>query len=566
MAKGRTLRSIFVRLGFDVDARGLNKVDSQLSSITSTARRLAGILATIGATAAFIGPAANIEQARISLEVLTGSAEKANILLEELFELTQRTPFKFNELLRAATTLKSVGIEAERVIPTLEVLGNAAAVLPKATLVTLTDIFAQIKAGGRVFGQQVRRFRDNALPIADELGKKLGITAEEATNLMKGGTIAFKTMEELFFDMSSAGGIFFKGMEKQSKTFIGAGTVMADIMEILRAKIGEVLLPELEKLQQRFINFLQIERNAILIRGKGFFGVLAEGVRQFSKFVTPALNDIKSLTKVLGGLDTILRSVLFAILAFTSIKILSGLGRLATAMLFVGKASLLMKARLLLLPLLAGAAFLALGAIIADIAGFFTGKDSITGLLLDAFENKFPRAFNLLRETLNEFTEKFLIPLKDALVGIFEFDRNKIVSNLRLLGRNLKDAFVELGVELGKVFREAFVNVITGKDETEGLLTKGKRSGVSKFDLLRGFASGVAESLNLGTVVPQQFRLPTGLNAPNIGGGVTQNNNFTIQTAPGTTVEQAQDIANKFNSLTGKMLREANLQTAPSHQ
>ena len=112
------------------------------------------------------------------------------------------------------------------------------------------------------------------------------------------------------------------------------------------------------------------------------------------------------------------------------------------------------------MPILIGAAVIALGLIVEDIIAFFQGKDSITGIIIDAFENKFPAAFLNTKAGIFAIKETFGILwdeiklfggfIKEFLVDPWlNFSNNVAATFGRITG-----FFSKLGV--GNVFGSAF--------------------------------------------------------------------------------------------------------------
>ena len=91
MAGKIILRDLFVRIGFDVDAKALDELNVGINRMKSSVKTLT--IALAAATAGlifFLNEGGKFEQAQISFEVMLGSAERAGVLIKDLFEFAAK--------------------------------------------------------------------------------------------------------------------------------------------------------------------------------------------------------------------------------------------------------------------------------------------------------------------------------------------------------------------------------------------------------------------------------------------------------------------------------------------
>lgn len=174
------------------------------------------------------------EQLNIAFTTFLGSAEKARKLLAELNKFALVTPFTPDQVNNAAKALLAFGVAGDKIIPTLKLLGDVSAGTGK-DLTEMAIIFGQIKSTGRLMGQDLLQLINagfNPLQvISEKTGKSMKLLKEE----MEKGLISFDMVEKAFIDATSAGGLFFNLMEKQSKSVGGLlSTVSGNIDEILK--------------------------------------------------------------------------------------------------------------------------------------------------------------------------------------------------------------------------------------------------------------------------------------------------------------------------------------------
>ena len=114
----------------DLDTKGFK---SGLDKIGSIAKKGFGIATTAvgtvsGAMAGLIGFGvkynAEIEQLQTSFEVMTGSADKAKSVMEELTKLGAETPFETKDLAEVTQLLMNYGLTADDAIDKMKMLGD----------------------------------------------------------------------------------------------------------------------------------------------------------------------------------------------------------------------------------------------------------------------------------------------------------------------------------------------------------------------------------------------------------------------------------------------------------
>lgn len=125
--------------------------------------------------------AADMENLIMQFEVMLGSAEKAASVLKDLIGYADRTPFHLEGVANSARALLSMGVAQEKILPTLEMLGDISAGTGK-DLNQLAIIYTQVKEAGRLMGQDYLQIMAAGIPLAkvfkDHFGK--GFRHEES--------------------------------------------------------------------------------------------------------------------------------------------------------------------------------------------------------------------------------------------------------------------------------------------------------------------------------------------------------------------------------------------------
>lgn len=430
MARGRSIRDLFVRIGFDADDAPLRRIDRGVTSLKSNLRTLRNVLiGTTGVVAGFgfaLREAARFEQTQIAFEVLLGSAERANSLLKDLFETARTTPFLIPQILKAGQQLIALGTPMENVVDELKMLGNVASGT-NTELFLIVDAFSKARATGFLMGEVFRQFRRQGVPITAELEKITGKAGQSLRKMGAAGEISFELLQQAFKNMTSEGGRFFNLMERQSKTTLGILSNIKDSIIITAIRIGEGLLPQVKKLEKVFFDFLETNKKIIQLKGRKLFVDIGRGIIFAFKVAKDFVSTLIDMTDIVGGLENAIKLATAAMVIMFSISMLTGIGNIAIglftiakAFTTIGNAAAIAQIKAFAFPLLVGVALVALGLIIQDVINFFDpkGKDSLTALIIDAFENKYPKAFRKAKRDLEDFIKTMKLFAKTATEGL----------------------------------------------------------------------------------------------------------------------------------------------------
>lgn len=216
----------------------------------------------------------NFEQLQISFETMLGSAEKAKVLLADITKFAIKTPFELKDVAKGAKSLLAFGIEQEKIIPTLKILGDVAAGL-SIPIERLILNFGQVKTQSRLTGREIRDFAIAGVPLLDELAKVMGKSTSEITKLVSAGDVGFAIVEKAFQNMAGEGGKFFNLMIKQTASTSGQISNLQDFIGLLQRDLFNKFKPtidsvvvSIQKLTVFFRNNIDAVVRIIRITGK----------------------------------------------------------------------------------------------------------------------------------------------------------------------------------------------------------------------------------------------------------------------------------------------------------
>lgn len=178
------------------------------------------------------------QKTEIAYSTMLGSSEKAKNLMGQMVELAQKTPFSFSEVATGAKQLLAFQVPANQVVDTLTRMGNIASGLG-VPISRLNLVYGQVMAKGRLMGDDLRQFTEAGIPMVAELAKKFNTTSAAVTDMVSAGKIGFKDVQDVLFNLTNEGGMFFNLMEKQSASLSGKVANLGDNWEQMFNKIGE---------------------------------------------------------------------------------------------------------------------------------------------------------------------------------------------------------------------------------------------------------------------------------------------------------------------------------------
>ena len=280
------VRELLTKIGFSVNEQQLNQAENKVNMLST---RMKVGLAAAGAALLKIGvdavsAAADMETLTAKFEVMLGSAEKATGMIEDLTQFAATTPFALEDLAKGSETLLQFGVSADKVLPTMRMLGDVAGD-NRERMKSLALVFGQISSLGRLQGQDLLQLINQGFNPLNQIAKRTGESMTVLKDRMSDGQISAEMVTQAFKDATSEGGLFFKNMEKQSQTFNGLVSTMKDNFKLILIDMGKVLLPGLKELVKNFTEVAQ--------------GPLKLFIQDFSKFLQPIVEIVIEVIKTI---------------------------------------------------------------------------------------------------------------------------------------------------------------------------------------------------------------------------------------------------------------------------
>lgn len=173
---------------------GLTGLGTALGGLATSAAAVATGVAIVGAAVVGVGIAAtqtagSIQKLNAAFTGLTGSAEAAQRLRQDLFTLSKTTPFKNEEILTAAQRFLAVGVSVDKLQGTINRVGAIAAQSGQP-LERLALIYAQVYAKGRLQGEENLQLLEAGVDLTQELASVTGKSGTALQDAMSKGQIS----------------------------------------------------------------------------------------------------------------------------------------------------------------------------------------------------------------------------------------------------------------------------------------------------------------------------------------------------------------------------------------
>lgn len=226
--------------------RGSNAFKNQDGYVSRLVKRLA-VYASFQYTSQFLTNirevTAQFELQRISLGAIIQDQQKANQIFAEIKSFALTSPLKILDLTKYAKQVAAYGFAADRVFDVTKRLADISVGLG-VDMGRLTLAVSQIKAANVLKASELRQLTETGLPMLDLLSKKLTetqgklVSAADVMDLISKRAISYEMVEEILYDLTDAGGMFYNMQVKQSQTLFGMWSKLGDAAAIMYDQIG----------------------------------------------------------------------------------------------------------------------------------------------------------------------------------------------------------------------------------------------------------------------------------------------------------------------------------------
>jgi len=430
------VRRLINQVVFETDEKSIKDADQKVVNFKAGMKKAAmatgAALLAIGTLA--VKGAADMEMMTTQFEVMLGSAEKANALMDDLKKFSASTPFSLSDLAGGTQKLLAFGVASEDAIETMRMLGDSAGGNAQK-LDTLVSAYGKVQAKGKGTLEELNMITESGVPILETLAKQLNMTKEEFLNMKGGVKVSADAIKQAFKTMTSDGGVFFEGMKKQSMTFSGMLSTMKDNITLVLAEIGSKLLPTLKLIMDAITQLFQGSLGTII---SDLLTTLTPLLKTVFDVVTMLIDKlvpiIASLSKLLKPIISLVNALLQIIMVVVNV-ILDAIGDIIgdivsnLAPLIEELAGLLVDLLPLLTPILIIITkILLLFVRLSLVAGTTIFKILVNGLtLVLKLLRPIIRLLSIFLIPLFEFLEKIVTRISDFITGFIDKIVNGII-------------------------------------------------------------------------------------------------------------------------------------------
>jgi len=222
------------------------KINEQHSYVSRLIKRMA-VYASFSYAGNFLTSVrevtAQFELQRVSLGAIIQDQTRANALFSEIKAFALKSPVSILDLTKYTKQIAAYRIETEKLFDTTKMLTDISVGLG-VDLQHITLFFGQVRARGALFSSEIRQATEAGIPLVELLAKKYSelngqlVTASQVLKMVEKGMVGFEMVEEIFKDMTSAGGMFYEMQEKQGNTLYGLWAKLGDAAAVMYDEIG----------------------------------------------------------------------------------------------------------------------------------------------------------------------------------------------------------------------------------------------------------------------------------------------------------------------------------------
>lgn len=186
---------------------------------------------------------AEFELQRVSLGAIIQDQQRANQLFAEIKSFALTSPLKIMDLTKYVKQVAAYRIETDKLFDTTKRLADVSVGLG-VDMGRLVLAYGQVKAASYLRAAEIRQFTEAGIPMLELLAEKFteiqgkAVSTEQVMDLVSKRAVSFSMVEEIFKDMTDAGGMFYNMQVKQSQTLFGMWSKLGDAAAVMYDEIG----------------------------------------------------------------------------------------------------------------------------------------------------------------------------------------------------------------------------------------------------------------------------------------------------------------------------------------
>ncbi len=264
-----------------------------------------GSVAAVGSAIADMGlsaikASAQMKQYEVAFSTMLGSAEEGKKMLQELQQFAVETPFDVQGVVSTSQKLMAFGVEADELVDTMRVLGDATAAFGgnAELLDRMGYALGQMRVSGRLNAQDMNQLANAGIPAWEMLAQAAGKSVAEVRKASEQGLIDGQMAADVI--MAGMQDRYSGAMEAMSQEVGGLWSSIVESGQIALATVGDYLVDTFD------IKGILNEVSEVVGGVSKAFSKAREQGKSFSEAIreavpAPVIVAVGALTAAVGG-------------------------------------------------------------------------------------------------------------------------------------------------------------------------------------------------------------------------------------------------------------------------
>ena len=331
---------IELQLQQDDFEKRLNAIEHKTQSFGSSIKRTVAALG-LGKIAKDFASAgisfnASIEQYQTSFEVMTGSAEKAAQITQQLKQIAANTPFELPQLADTTQLLMNYGFTADDAMKKMQMLGD----ISQGSADKMTRIataYGQMSSAGKVSLEDVKQMIEAGFNPLQEISKSTGESMASLYDRISDGSLSVDEITASMERSTSAGGKYFQSMDKKSQTLNGKISTLKDTFNEFAGKAMQGLSDVLSNTVIPALTGVLSHSDEIMAVLNALLPVIVAVGSAFAAW--KIVNFIQDIPKMVGSVKTAILGVNAALAANPVGAVIAAISALVAVFLYLWNTS-----------------------------------------------------------------------------------------------------------------------------------------------------------------------------------------------------------------------------------
>ena len=183
--------------------------------------------------------AARRETDKLSFGTMFKDQDVADQYLKDLVDMSNATPFLYDDLTAMSKTLATYGYDADGILPVLQTIGDAGAALGQSTgdMTEVATAIGQMRSSNKATRDTLDTLNNRGIGVYGMLAEAKGVDQEKIYDMISKGKITGTEAVEIILDAMTEA--FPDSMEAQSKTFSGLTSIVEGLNQEMENAMGE---------------------------------------------------------------------------------------------------------------------------------------------------------------------------------------------------------------------------------------------------------------------------------------------------------------------------------------